>query len=117
MDNQMLWYDKPVQNWNWNEALPIGNGSLGGMIYGEVVKEHIQLNEESLWFGGFRDRNNPEALKHLSEVRELLWQGKISDAENLVALTMFAIPEQQRHYSCLGDFSSFKRKSSKKIGS
>ena len=104
MDNQMLWYDKPVQNWNWNEALPIGNGSLGGMIYGEVVKEHIQLNEESLWFGGFRDRNNPEALKHLAKVRELLWQGKISDAENLVALTMFAIPEQQRHYSCLGDF-------------
>ena len=104
MDNQMLWYDKPVQNWNWNEALPIGNGSLGGMIYGEVVKEHIQLNEESLWFGGFRDRNNPEALKHLSKVRELLWQGKISDAENLLAVTMFAIPEHQRHYSCLGDF-------------
>lgn len=104
MDNQMLWYDKPVQNWNWNEALPIGNGSLGGMIYGEVVKEHIQLNEESLWFGGFRDRNNPDALKHLLKVRELLWQGKISDAENLLAVTMFAIPEHQRHYSCLGDF-------------
>lgn len=102
MKQKVLWYDKPAGD--WNEALPIGNGALGGMVFGYIEKEHIQLNEESLWYGGFRDRNNPDAFNKLGEVRDLLWKGKIKDAESLLAVSMFGIPEQQRHYSCLGDF-------------
>ena len=49
-----LWYDKPAQDW-MTEALPIGNGALGGMIFGGIDKEHVQFNEESLWTGDEKD--------------------------------------------------------------
>ncbi|MBE6022999.1 MAG: glycoside hydrolase family 95 protein [Cellulosilyticum sp.] len=97
-----LWYSRPARN--WDEALPIGNGALGGMIFGDMGKEHIQMNEESLWFGGYRDRHNPDAAKFLSQIRDLLWQGKMSEAEKLLEMSMFSIPEHQRQYSVLGDF-------------
>ena len=63
----LLWYDQPAQS--WNEALPIGNGRLGAMIFGNPQKERIQLNEESLWAGSPLNNNNPEALKNLPEIR------------------------------------------------
>ena len=69
-----LWYKEPAKPNEWNEALPIGNGSLGGMVFGGVHKEHIQLNEDTVWYGGPRDRNNPDALKYLPEIRSLLFQ-------------------------------------------
>lgn len=65
MEDLMLWYRQATQN--WNEALPIGNGRLGAMIFGQTDKERVQLNEDSFWYGGPRDRNNPDALKHLPE--------------------------------------------------
>ena len=91
-----LWYRKPAED--WNKALPIGNGRLGGMVYAGIGKEHIQLNEDSVWYGGPRDRNNPDTIKYLDEIRELIFAGKISQAEELAALAMSGIPENQRHY-------------------
>lgn len=103
MMDKMLWYREPARN--WDEALPIGNGALGGMIFGQVFNEHIRFNEESLWYGGYRDRHNPDAKKNLEKVRALLGEGKIKEAEKILGQTMFAIPQQQRHYSVLGDFN------------
>ncbi|MBW9152286.1 glycosyl hydrolase family 95 catalytic domain-containing protein [Clostridium estertheticum] len=98
-----LWYDKPADLKNWNEALPIGNGRLGGMVFGSVVKEHIQLNEETIWYGGAVDRNNADAAKYLPKIRQLLFDGKLKEAEKLASLALVGTPDQQRHYESLGD--------------
>ena len=65
----VLWYTHPAQR--WGDALPIGNGRLGGMVFGGVAQERIQLNEDTIWNGKKRNRVNPEALKALPEVRRL----------------------------------------------
>lgn len=78
-----LWYKQPAKN--WDEALPIGNGRLGAMIFGRVEQELIQLNEETLWTGGPVNPNpNPEAPKYLPEVRKLLFEGRSGDASKLM---------------------------------
>lgn len=96
-----LWYKKPAAN--WNEALPIGNGRLAGMIYGRVANEQIQLNEDSIWYGQPVDRNNPDALENLPKVRDLLSQGRIREAEKMALLSMSGTPEGQRPYQTMGD--------------
>lgn len=77
----LMWYDKPALN--WNEALPIGNGRLGAMVYGGVLTEQISLNEQTLWSGGPRNWNNPEAKKYLPLVREAALDGKYKKADSL----------------------------------
>lgn len=102
-----LWYNNPANN--WNEALPIGNGFLGGMIFGGTQRERVQLNEDSLWYGSKPDRNNPDSLKYLGEIRKLLSEGKISEAESLTEKAMFALPAGQSFYQTMGDlFIDFK---------
>lgn len=96
-----LWYRQPAKD--WNEALPIGNGRLGGMVFGRVIEERVQLNEDSVWYGGPRDRNNPDALEYLLQIRRLLADGRLREAEDLAALTLTGTPETQRHYEPLGD--------------
>ncbi|MDG5786581.1 glycoside hydrolase family 95 protein [Evansella sp. AB-P1] len=96
-----IWYKQPAKD--WDEALPLGNGRLGAMVFGEVEKERLQLNEDSVWYGGPRDRNNPDAQKYLPEIRKLLSEGKLKEAEKLAALALPGIPECQRHYEPLGD--------------
>lgn len=96
-----LWYRKPAAE--WNEALPIGNGRLGAMIFGGTAEEKLQLNEDSVWYGGSRDRNNEDALPHLPQIRELIMEGRLREAEELAAMTMTGLPESQRHYLPLGD--------------
>ncbi|WP_282123110.1 glycoside hydrolase family 95 protein [Algibacter mikhailovii] len=76
-----LWYDAPAAN--WNEALPLGNGRLGAMVFGNPVNENIQLNELTLWAGGPHRNDNPAAREALSEIRELLFQKKYNDAHRL----------------------------------
>ena len=71
--SSILFYTHPARE--WNQALPLGNGRLGAMVFGNVAGERIQLNENTLWMGGPRDTNNPDALKHLAEVRRLLFAG------------------------------------------
>lgn len=102
MVNNQLWYKKPATD--WNEALPIGNSSLGGMIFGGAHRELIQMNEETLWYGGYKDRHNKDANNYLPKIRALLWEGKISEAERLLSMSMFSTPDGQRQYSVLGDF-------------
>ncbi|NUM53021.1 MAG: glycoside hydrolase family 95 protein [Candidatus Hydrogenedentes bacterium] len=76
-----LWYDAPAET--WSSALPIGNGRIGGMVFGGVERERIQLNEDSLWSGHPYDADNPEAREHLDEIRGLLFAGKYKEAEAL----------------------------------
>lgn len=102
MSEHKLWYKAAAKD--WNEALPLGNGAIGAMVFGNVTKELIKLNEESLWYGGYRDRHNKDAKKYLPRIRQLLWEGKIREAEKLLAMSMFAVPDGQRQYSVLGDF-------------
>ena len=94
-----LYYDHPASI--WEETLPIGNGKLGGMIWGGVQEELIGLNEESLWSGYEREKNNPHAFDSLSEVRELVFQGKCYEAECLIRETMLG--EYNESYMPLGN--------------
>ena len=104
-----IWSNEKFTEEEWYKALPIGNGSLGGMIFGGIKTEQIQLNEETVWYGGKRDRNNPNALENLNKIREYLFKGNIKEAEDLANLALSAIPEGQRQYEPLGDlFIDFK---------
>lgn len=94
-------FDQPADH--WNEALPIGNGKLGGMIFGIPWTERIQLNEDSVWFGGPRNRINPSAREVLPKIRQLIFEGKIRQAQELCAFGLSGIPEEQRHYEPLGN--------------
>ncbi|KRE55999.1 glycoside hydrolase family 95 protein [Paenibacillus sp. Soil750] len=98
---ERLFFHSPAKQ--WEEALPIGNGRLGAMVFGGPCSERLQLNEDSLWYGGPRDRHNPDALEHLPEIRRLIFEGKLKEAESLASLALTAIPETQRHYVPLGD--------------
>lgn len=77
-----LWYNQPSGD-VWENALPIGNGRLGAMIYGNVDKEIIQLNEHTLWSGSPNRNDNPAALEALPEIRKLIFEGKHKEAEKL----------------------------------
>ena len=87
----------------WEEALPVGNGKLGGMVFGLPFTERIQLNEDSVWYGGPQDRNNPSALEKLPEIRKLILEGRIREAQELCTFALSGIPEEQRHYETLGN--------------
>ncbi|MGQ1948459.1 glycosyl hydrolase family 95 catalytic domain-containing protein [Geofilum sp. OHC36d9] len=84
-DDFELWYNHPASV--WEEALPIGNGRLGAMVFGEPGCEHLQFNEETLWDSGPRDYNRNKAYLHLNEIRSLLFKGKQKEAELLAAKT------------------------------
>jgi alpha-L-fucosidase 2 len=118
----LLWYDKPAhqptvfsykakeftntfhfEKKGWFEALPVGNGRLGAMVFGGVFSERIQLNEESLWDGYPRDATNPLSGKSLAEVQRLMFEGKNDEAEQLAARTMMGVPLTIQPYQSLGD--------------
>ncbi|MFD7524560.1 glycosyl hydrolase family 95 catalytic domain-containing protein [Paenibacillus chitinolyticus] len=101
MTANKLWYTRPAQA--WTEALPVGNGRLGAMIYGRVEEEVISLNEESLWYGGSKDRTNPEAAAALPEVRRLLMEGRVIEAQELAHMGLTPIPKYAGPYQPLGD--------------
>ena len=96
-----LWYKKPAEA--WTDALPIGNGRLGAMVFGGIKRERIQLNEETLWDGGPRDTNNPKALEALPKVQQLLFDNKNEEATQLASETMHGIPERIKSYQSVGD--------------
>lgn len=94
-------FDKPASR--WEEAVPLGNGRIGACVFGGTANEKLSLNEESLWSGGHRNRNNPDALKTLPKVRELLFSGRIREAEKLMQLGLCGCPPELRVYQTLGD--------------
>ncbi|MEO8372115.1 MAG: glycoside hydrolase family 95 protein, partial [Candidatus Solibacter sp.] len=101
-DNALrLWYRQPAGA--WTQALPVGNGRLAAMVFGVAAKEHLQLNEDTVWSGEKRDRSNPEASKSFPEVRRLLLDGHPAEAQALADRTMISVPRALPVYQTLGD--------------
>ncbi len=101
---EVLWYQQPAQA--WTEALPVGNGRLGGMVFGGVDRERIQLNESSIWEGNPADRDAPAAAEDFKRARQLAMAGKLVEAQALVQKTMM-LPQDMtpRSYQPLGDLT------------
>ena len=98
---RLLWYDKPAAN--WNEALPLGNGRMGAMVFGGELIERVSMNADSLWYGGFRDRVNPGAKENLPRIRQLLREDRIQEATQLAEEALTGVPNGERHYEPLCD--------------
>jgi alpha-L-fucosidase 2 len=108
-----LWYTKPAEQ--WTEALPLGNGRLGCMVFGGIETERLQLNEDSLWSGSPIDNDNPEALVALPKVRQLLFEGKYAEANALACQKLICRVKGSAHgngskapfgcYQMLGDLT------------
>ncbi len=96
-----LWYSKPAGV--WTEALPIGNGRLGAMVFGGVQQERIQLNEDTVWAGGPYDPSNPEAFDAYTKARELIFNKKQKEANDLIVAKGMAIPPRQASYQTVGN--------------
>ena len=98
-----LWYREPAAFFRWEEALPLGNGRLGAMMFGIPGQEKIQVNEESMWYGTARDRMNPDALRHLEPIRQCIFHGEISKAQKLLDMAVAGCPDSMQPYQTLGD--------------
>ncbi len=96
-----LWYNKPAGN--WNEALPVGNGRLGAMVFGDPRYEVIQLNENTVWAGQPNRNDNPDAKKALTEVRQLIFEGKYNEAQELVNQKFISKTSQGMSYQTVGN--------------
>ena len=96
-----LQFDRPATE--WTEALPVGNGTLGGMVFGGVEKEQIQFNEDTLWTGIPHDYSNARASEYLAEIRQLLFDGQQKEAERLAQQNFMSLPLRQVRYQPFGD--------------
>lgn len=96
----ILWYTHPAAQ--WTEALPIGNGRLAAMVFGKTDDERIQLNEDSIWPGSRKNRDNPDAPAAVPEVRRLLMEGRVAEAEAR-AKDMLGVPPRMVPFQPLGD--------------
>lgn len=96
-----LWYNAPAAN--WNEALPLGNGRLGAMVFGDPINENIQLNEASLWAGGPHRNDNPNAKEALSEIRGLLFEDKYQEAHRLANKAFISKTSHGMPYETVGN--------------
>jgi len=99
----VIWFREPAKR--WEEALPVGNGRLGAMVFGGITRERIQVNEDSLWTGCPFEREKPEAWRYLLEARKLLFEGKYAEAEKLITEKVMGIrlPRGAHTYQMLGD--------------
>jgi alpha-L-fucosidase 2 len=101
-DNSLkLWYKQPAVA--WEEALPVGNGRIGAMVFGDPVHERLQLNEESIWAGSKINNNNPNALKTLPALQKALFESRYKDAWKLADQNFLGTPPRVRSYQPLGD--------------
>ncbi len=98
-----LWYNTAALK--WTEALPIGNGSLGAMIFGGVENDRIQFNEETLWTGEPNDYSHKGAFEYLGKIRQLLFEGKQKEAEDLAMAEFMSVPLKQKTYQAFGDLN------------
>ena len=97
-----LWYTQPSGN-TWENALPIGNGRLGAMVYGNVDTERIQLNENTLWSGSPNRNDNPLALDSLAGLRDLIFSGRQKDAEEMANRIIISKKSQGQMFEPLGE--------------
>ena len=100
-DANLLWYDSPADE--WVQALPVGNGRLGAMVFGGIANERIQLNEDTFFAGSPYDGTNPKAGAGLPRVRDLIWAGKYKEAQDLADDVLVARPQRQMSYQPIGD--------------
>nr|WP_226905004.1 glycoside hydrolase family 95 protein [Pedobacter schmidteae] len=96
-----LWYNRPAAN--WNEALPIGNGRLGAMVFGDPAKEQLQLNEETVWSGGPNNNITSESGVAVPELRKLIFEGKFEEAQAIADVKMFPKKNSGMIYQPVGD--------------
>jgi len=99
-EGHVLWYRRPARQ--WLEALPVGNGRLGAMVFGGVPQERLQLNEGTLWAGGPHDYTHPDAAAALPEIRRLVFAGEWRKAQELVSQRFMSQPLGQMPYQTLG---------------
>lgn len=99
--NLKLWYEQAAEK--WEEALPVGNGRIGGMIYGNPYREQIQFNEETLWTGEPHEYQHPGAHEYLDTIRGLLFSGKQREADQLAMKNFMSVPVRQKAYQPFGD--------------
>jgi alpha-L-fucosidase 2 len=95
------WYRQPARE--WVEALPIGGGRLGAMVFGGVEEEHLQFNEDTLWTGGPHEYQHEGAKAHLATIRRLLAEGKQREAQDLAGREFMSVPLHQKAYQPFGD--------------
>jgi alpha-L-fucosidase 2 len=96
-----LWYKQPAAL--WTDALPVGNGRLGAMVYGGTAHERIQFNESTVWTGEPHDYAHVGAAKYLPQIRELLFAGKQAEAERLATQEFMSVPVRQKAYQAFGE--------------
>ena len=96
-----LWYRQPAAG--WVEALPVGNGRLGAMVFGGISHERIQFNEDTVWTGAPHDYAHPGAYRFLEPIRRLLFAGKQAEAEQLAEREFMSVPLHQKAYQAFGD--------------
>src|ERR1017187_7981006 len=96
-----LWYQKPAAL--WTDALPVGNGHMGAMVFGGAAQERIQFNEHTVWTGEPHDYSHKGAAQSLAKIRQLLWAGKQKEAEDLAMQQFMSEPLHQQAYQAFGD--------------
>jgi alpha-L-fucosidase 2 len=99
-----LWYDEPAGT-DWLRALPVGNGRLGAMVFGNTATERLQLNEDTVWAGGPHDYSNPGGANALQQIRQLVFANQWGQAQNLINQTMLGRPAGQLAYQPVGDLN------------
>jgi alpha-L-fucosidase 2 len=97
----VLWYDKPAEA--WLDGLFIGNGYMGGNVFGRVQNERIALNESTFWSGRPHDYNDPDANKYFGQIKDLVFAEKFDEAEKLANEHFYGIPAAQQAYQPIGD--------------
>jgi alpha-L-fucosidase 2 len=97
-----LWYDEPAGT-DWLRALPIGNGRLGAMVFGNTDTERLQLNDDTLWAGGPHDYSNPRGAAALPQIRQMVFANQWTQAQDLINQTMLGVPGGQLAYQPAGD--------------
>lgn len=99
--NMMLWYRQPATT--WLQAMPIGNGMIGAMVFGSVPQERIALNESSFWSGRPHNYDDPNAGNYFGQIRDLVFAEKFQEAEKMADDHFWGIPNSQEAYQPIGD--------------
>ena len=100
-----MWFGKPASK--WEEALPVGNGRLGAMVFGKPGEEQIQLNEDTYWSGGPYSTVVNGGYRMLPSIQKLVFEGKFLDAQNVFGRYIMGYPVEQQKYQSLGDLHLF----------
>ena len=97
----LLWYRRPATA--WLQAVPLGNGMIGAMVFGGVPEERIALNESTFWSGRPHNYDNPEAFQYFPQIRDLVFADKFQEAEKMANDHFWGVPKAQEAYQPIGD--------------